>query len=401
MKLPYSNGAWLLAMLMAMPLKSMADADDTLNFVTGAGIRFEDNLFRLSDSVNTNTLPGKPEKSDLIYTANAGIKIDKPYAQQRFQLDMLATDNKFQNNGFLDHTSFNYRGAWLWHLTPHISGTLLAQQDQQLVNFADFRSFNSNNIQTNQVRVFNVDGEVGGGLHLIGGLLDVSSRNSQNFTAVGSYQQRGGEYGIKYVAPSDSWISLVQRQTQGEYRGRELDAVAQLDTGFEESETDVALNWKLTGKSTIDGRLGYVDRSHDHFSQRDYNGMVGKFEYQWAATGKLQLNASLARSLYSFQEATNSYYVADTLSIGPIWKITAKSTLRAHYDYSERDYRGAIVPVASLRQDTVNSFVLGADWQATRNILVSGVVQRDVRSSNFNNLDYSDDAVGISAQLLF
>lgn len=390
-----------MAMLMVIPLKSMADADDTLNFVTGAGIRFEDNLFKLSDSVNANTLPGKPEKSDLIYSANAGIKIDKPYAQQRFQLDVLATGNKFQNNDFLDYTSFNYRGAWLWHLTPHISGTILAEQDQQLTNFADFRTFNDRNVQTNQVRVFNIDGEVGSGLHLIGGLLDVRSRNSQNFTAVGNYVQRGGEYGIKYIAPSDSWISLVQRETQGEYRGRVLDPVAQLDTGFGESETDVALNWKLTGKSTIDAKLGYVDRSHDHFSQRDYNGMIGKLGYQWAATGKIQLNASLARNLYSFQEATNSYYVADTLSIGPVWKITAKTTLRARYDYSDRDYHGALVPVASLRQDTVQSFLLGADWQATRNILVSGTVQRDVRSSNFNNLDYSDDAVGISAQLLF
>ncbi|HEY8117834.1 MAG TPA: XrtB/PEP-CTERM-associated polysaccharide biosynthesis outer membrane protein EpsL [Methylophilaceae bacterium] len=392
---------WLFAMVLAIPVKSMADADDTLNFVAGGGIRFEDNLFRLSDSVDASSFPGKPSKSDLIYSANAGIKIDKPYAQQRFQLDLVATQNKYQNNSFLDFTGLDYRAAWLWHLTPHISGTVLAEQDQQLVNFADFRAFNDSNVQTNQVRVFNIDGEVGSGLHLIGGLLDVRSRNSQNFTAVGNYVQRGGEYGIKYIAPSDSWISLVQRETQGEYRGRILDPVAQLDTGFEESETEAKLNWKLTGKSTIDARLSYLDRSHDHFSQRDYSGMTGKVEYQWAATGKLQFNASLARNLYSFQEATNSYYVADTLSIGPVWKITAKTTLRARYDYSDRDYRGAIVPVASLRQDTVHSFIMGADWQATRTILVSGILQRDIRASNFNNLDYSANAIGISAQLLF
>lgn len=388
-------------LLMSMPIKGMADTDDSLNFVAGAGFRYEDNLFRLPDSVDTSALPDKLYKSDQIYSANAGIKIDKPYAQQRFQLDFLATENKFQNNGFLDNTSFNYRAAWLWHLTPHISGTLLMDQEQQMANFADFRSFNDRNVQTNQVRVFNVDGEVGGGVHLIGGLLDVRSRNSQTFTAVGNYVQRGVELGVKYLAPSDSWVSLVQREFQGEYRGRVLDPLAQLDTGFEQNETEAQLNWKLTGKSTIDARLGYVDRNHDHFSQRDYDGMVGKFEYQWAPTGKLQLNASLARNLFSFQEDTNSYYIADTLSIGPVWKVTAKSTLKAHYDYSERDYRGAIVPVASLRQDKVQSFVLGADWQATRDILFSGTLQHDIRNSNVNNFDFSANIIDITAQLLF
>ncbi|CAG0978799.1 hypothetical protein MTYP_01639 [Methylophilaceae bacterium] len=401
MKIHYLNSRWILIALMAMPVKGMADAEDSLNFVAGAGIRFEDNLFRLSDSVDTDTLPGKPHKSDLLYSANAGIKIDKPYSQQRFQLDLLATGNKFQHNSFLDFTGFDYRAAWLWHLTPRISGILLANQEQRLVNFADFREFDENNIQTNQVRLFNVDADIGAGMHLIGGVMEVRSRNSRTFTAVGDYVQRGGEFGVKYLAPSNSHVSLVQRRLQGEYRDRELDSLAQLDTGFDQNETEAKLNWKLTGKSTIDARLGYVDRDHDNFPERDYSGMVGKLEYQWAATGKLQLNTSLSRNLFSFQEDANSYYIAETFSFGPIWKVTAKSTLRARYDISDRDYRGAIVLASSLRQDTVQSFIIFGDWQATRNILVSGTLQHDRRSSNVENFDYDANAVGISAQLLF
>jgi exopolysaccharide biosynthesis operon protein EpsL len=386
--------------MAADPTEKMVP-NDTLSFAAGAGIRFEDNLFRLSDSVNTNSLSGKPDKSDWLYTANAGIKIDKPYAQQRFQFNAMATQNSFQNNSFLNYTGFDYRAAWLWSLTPNITGVLLANQEQTLTNFADFRTFKDRSIQTTQVRIFNVDGFIGGGWHLLGGVMEVNSRNSQNFTAVGDYVQDGGELGVKYVARSESWISLVQRESHGEYRGRVLDPVAQLDTGFDQSETEAKFNWRLTGKSTIDAKLGYVDRQHDHFSQRDYDGMVGKVEYQWATTDKLQINTSLGRNLFSFQEAGNSYYVADTLSIGPVWKVSDKTAIRLRYDYSKRDYRGAIVPVSNLRQDDVQSFVLGAEWRPRQTILVNATLQRDTRSSNFNNFDYDANAIGINAQLLF
>jgi exopolysaccharide biosynthesis operon protein EpsL len=395
----FAIGVPAIAMAADPPEKMVPN--DTLSFAAGAGIRFEDNLFRLSDSVNTNSLPGKPDKSDWLYTANAGIKIDKPYAQQRFQFNAMATQNNFQNNSFLNYTGFDYRAAWLWSLTPNITGVLLANQEQTLTNFADFRTFNDRSIQTTQVRIFNIDGFIGGGWHLLGGLMQVNSRNSQNFTAVGDYVQNGGELGVKYVFPSESWLSLVQRESHGEYRGRVLDPVAQLDTGFDQSETEAKFNWRLTGKSTIDAKLGYLDRQHDHFSQRDYDGMVGKVEYQWATTDKLQINTSLGRNLFSFQEAGNSYYVADTLSIGPVWKVSDKTAIRLRYDYSKRDYRGAIVPVSNLRQDDVQSFVLGAEWRPRQTILVNATLQRDTRSSNFNNFDYDSNAVGINAQLLF
>jgi exopolysaccharide biosynthesis operon protein EpsL len=391
----------LASILLSLPIVATADPEDTLNFAVGTGIQYEDNLFRLEDSADTDTLPGRPHRSDLLYSANAGIKIDKPYAQQRFKLDLMANENKFQNNSFLDYTGFDYSAAWIWHLTPNISGTLLTKQEQTLVNFADYRDFTQKNVQTSQVNLFSIDGLIGGGWHLLGGAMKVRARNSQTFTAVGDYVQDSVEFGGKYVSPAENWISLVQRESNGEYGGRPFDPVAQLDSGFDESETEAKLSWRLTGKSLIRGKLGYLDRKHDNFSQRDYDGVIGKLEYEWNPTGKLQLNTSIARNLYNFQEAFNSYYVANTLSIGPEWDVTAKTKIKLRYDYSERDYHGAIVPTPELRHDTVQSFLLGAEWQATRTILVNASIQRDTRASNFNNLDYEANSAGITAQLLF
>jgi exopolysaccharide biosynthesis operon protein EpsL len=246
-----------------------------------------------------------------------------------------------------------------------------------------------------------VDADIGAGFHALAGLLDVRARNSKTFEQVGDYQQDGFELGGKWVAPSQNWISLVQRETNGEYRGRELDPIQQLDTGFDQSETEANVFWRLTGKSTIEGKMAYVKREHDNFESRDYSGMTGRFLYRWEITGKTSLSASLSRNIYSYQEEENSYYIAETFSIGPVWKYSPKTTFRARYDYSERDYRGAIVSVPELREDKLQMFLVAADWKAARNIIVTGALQRDKRSSNIEDFDYNATSASINAQFLF
>lgn len=401
-----SGGLLFSSLLLLAPAVHAAEpqqpeAADTFSFALGGQLKYDSNLFRLDDSEDPEPFLGRSQKSDWITTTNAGIKIDKPYSLQRLQLEAQVYDNRYSTYDFLDYTAFNYRAAWLWSVTPRINGILLAEQKQELNSFSDFRSINQKSIQTNQTRLFTIDGDIGAGVHLLGGLLDVRSRNSETFDEVGDYQQDGAEAGIKYVAPSQNWISIVQRETNGEYRGREIDPVAQLDSGFDQSETEANLSWRLTGNSAFDAKLGYLDREHDHFSERDYSGAIGRLLYRWTPTGKLQLNLSLSRNLFSFQENTNSYYVADTFSVSPIWSYSDKTTLRLRYDYSDRDYRGAIVPTSEMREDKVHTLLLSTEWHATRKWVVTGTLQHDRRSSNIDDFDYDANAATVNAQFLF
>ena len=412
---------FVAALTLAVPgFAVAAQPEDALNFSVGAGYRFEDNLFRLDDDTPV-PVAGKSRRSELISTYNVGIKIDKQYSLQRFQLDLMAIKNDYHTYDYLDFTAKNYRAAWLWSLTPNLTGTILLTREQVQNNFADFLTTSNTviqgqSLQTNEVRSFTADWLVGGGVHLLGGLSEIRSRNDSDFTAVGDYVQRGGEVGVKYVSRADNYISLVQRQSTGDYEGRELNAFSQFDTGFDQRETEVQLNYRLTGKSLIDARLGYVDREHDNFATRDYDGMVGQLAHIWAPTGKLRVTTSLSRSLTSFQQFFNSYYVADTFAISPVWDLTAKTKIRARYSYSERDYRGALRPgegggggaySGPLRDDKVHGLTLSAEWQATRAFLVTGTLQHETRDSNFdggggfNSLDYDANSIGISGQLLF
>lgn len=390
-----------------------ADKLDDINFSLGSGFTYDDNLFRLPDSANARQLLGKSKQSDLILVTNVGIKVDKPYAMQRFQVELNAVDNNYDTYNYLNYTAFNYRAAWLWQLTPHIKGTILADQSQVLNSFSEFRDFNNQlnltrSIQTNQNRIFDFDANIVGGWHFLGGISELRSRNSIAFNAVGDFIQTGANIGIKYISPAENSIALVQRAFNGNYQGRVADALTQLDSGFKQKETELQLQWRLTGKSLVDTRLGYIDREHDNFSSRDYNGLIGRLAYNWQPTGKLSVITSISRNIYSFQQLANSYFVSDTFAINPIWQITAKTSLSMRYDISQRDYRGAIIPSAKQRDDNVQSLMIAADWNPTQTIKVSGSLRREMRNSSFNapnafggDLQYDANVAAINAQLLF
>ncbi len=385
-----------------------ADAQDAFNFVAGAAVRYEDNLFRLDNHTDARALLGRSKMSDLIYSVDVGIKIDKPYAQQRFQLDFLTTRNQHQTYDFLDFNAVDYRAAWMYHVTPHISGELSTSQHQSVTSFSDFRgtnlstpALNRRNVQTNESRIFNIDGDIGAGIHLLGGVTETRSRSSQTFNAVADYVQDGVELGVKYVAPSENYVSLVRREAQGDYRGRTLDVASQLDTGFDQSETELKFLWRVTGKSEFNGRLDYLERDHDHFSRRDFSGLTGNVTYRWIPTGKLVLDVTVARNLYSFQELTNSFYDANSITIAPKWLVTAKTQIGLKGSISDRDFHGALIPVADMRHDIVRTLMLTADWAPTRTITVNGTLAHEERSSNIQGLDYDANTVGVSAQLVF
>lgn len=405
----------LLSIQYSIP--ALADEQDAFNLLLGVDVKYEDNLFRVDD----NTPLGNASKHDLTHTYSAGFKFDKMYSLQRIQVDATVTENKYQENSFLDWTGFNYRAAWLWQLTPRISGTLLATRNETLNSFGDFRRIDPNagtprnlqSIQTNEREEFTADVLLWGGWHIVGGVSTIDSRNSQSFNEIGDFSQDSAEFGGRYVFPSGTEITLVQRESTGDYKGRAADPFRQLDTGYDQSETEGKIDWRVTGKSHLTAKLGYVDREHDNFTQRDYDGLTGLLAWRWMPTGKLLVNTAISRNIYSFQESnfaglgflvgdySYSYYVADTFTWSPLWAITDKTSLRFRYDLSDRDFRGNLDPTSPSRRDILRSYTLTAEWQALRTLLVSAVARHEDRDSDRTDFDYKADSIGISAQLLF
>jgi exopolysaccharide biosynthesis operon protein EpsL len=391
-----------LAALASLPNAAHADADDTLNFVAGASLRYDDNLFRLPDGADPTSIGGESKRSDQIFSTYAGIRLNKALSLQRFQLDATYTNYRYQTYDQLDFSGLDYQARWLWALTPRLTGTLAAGRREEQIDFADFRVLSNDNTQINETRYFLADWWATGGWHVVAGVSTLKSRNAADFTAVGSFRQDGGEAGIRYVSSADNSIAAVRREARGEFKDRVLD-VNQLDTGYDQNENELRVVWRPTGKSTLEARLAYLERQHDHFPARDFSGGVGRLSYHWLPTGKVQLRLEAARDLVSFQEQTHSYYVSRNYYIEPIWLMTAKTSLRLRFNVEKRDYRGALPSFAALetREDTYRSAQLSFDWQPRRFLVLAANLAHEERESNLPGHDYDADTAGLSVELRF
>jgi exopolysaccharide biosynthesis operon protein EpsL len=394
----------LISLLLISP-RAKADAEDTFTITPGVAVQHDDNLFRLSSSADPNAVLGRSTKSDDIITSSLALKIDKSYSLQRFELDASLADYRYRNFDFLNFTARNYAAAWRWSLTPYFHGNLTSDRNETLNSFTEVTTgFRTRNLRTDENQRFDGILEVSGSWRVLGGVAQTTRTNSQVFEQEADSRLNFAEGGLRYDFPSGSSLSYIARSGRGEYTSlsQPSASLAFFDTGFDQRENEVRLIWPVTGKTTIDARAAYMDRSHDHFSERDFAGGVGNLNVKWEITGKTALTAGLSRELTSYQTDYSSYIRIDHFVLSPVWQISEKTALRGRYDYAKLDYRGAIaVTPFNGRADTQRTAALVLEWQPLRSLSLNATLQNDRRTSNIPGFDFESMMAGVSAQMTF
>jgi exopolysaccharide biosynthesis operon protein EpsL len=338
---------------------------------------------------------------------------------QRFEVNASLVDNRYHNFDYLNFLGKNGTATWHWYVTPYLYGKLTGNHREALNNFADLTGFansTNRNLRTDNNARFDAVLELDGAWRLIGGLSYDVRTNSRLTLQDFDNRVASVEGGVRYAFPSGSSLTYKVRAGDGDFFKREQPLPQQLfDTHFTEMEHELRLIWPVTGKTSIDARVGHLARHHAHFPQRDFDGFVGNFNLNWAVTGQTRITAGWTRDLFNFQLAPGqfqnspffdqfsaSYGSANRVFFAPVWQITEKVALRLRYDYSLRDYLGAVVTVpGGNRTDTQHTGLIALDWQPLRAVFISGALQRDHRSSDHRGFDFDASSASVSARLNF
>jgi exopolysaccharide biosynthesis operon protein EpsL len=389
-----------VAMLLAAG-QPLAHEGDTLKLLAGAAHRHEDNLFRLHEGADTQALLGRPERADDISIAYLGFRFDKPWGLQRLELESTISAYRYRNFSHLNFDGTDYTGTWHWRLTPWIGGKLMIDRRQLQSDFYDNKNLTGVNTRTVENRRFEAETKLAGGWQALLGVTEHRLHNSQAFAAEDSTRYRPAEAGLKYLAASGAFVALVARSGRGEYVDRTLDDAARLDTGYEQREGELRVHWPLGGKSELDGRVSRLRREHDHFADRDYSGTAGRVEYVWSATEKWRLQLNLRRDLASYQERFASYYIHDSITLVPSWRIAPKLVLSSRLEAARRNYLGPVVADLPQRQDRIRSAELGLEWTPRQPITLSLSLKQDRRRSSDSGLRYVSGVGSLSLHVAF
>ena len=418
-----SLGFFLLDVQQVMAQQSMPHPprmvpDKTFSVTAGTTFTYDSNVFRMSSLANPVAFTGQPQRSDQIIVTSATLGFNKRYSMQRFEVTGTLVDNRYMNFDFLDFLGKNYNAAWYWYVTPYLHGRLTSRHSEALNNFASLTGFvNGTNRNLRTTDNYHFDGvlELNRAWHLIGGLDHSLLKNSrltiQNFNNMVS----SVEGGIRYVSSSGGSLTYKVRSGLGRFINRPAPLPDVLfDTRFDEMHHDFRVRWPITAKTSIEGGVGYLQRKHAHFSQRDFAGFVGDLNINWLLTSKLQLTGGWSRQLSNYQTApfafqnsiferfSSSFMAINRFSIAPVWQITEKTALRVRYDYVLSDFHGAVIPLPTgNRSDQMHSGLVALDWRPLNTLYLSAAFHRDHRTSNHRGFDFDSTSGSVSATLNF
>jgi exopolysaccharide biosynthesis operon protein EpsL len=399
--------AVLCALATGLSLQPAAAQGRLVTLRLDASTMWDSNVYRVPDSAPDPLLAqGITGKSDRISTTTFGLVIDKAYAQQRLQLDVSQTARRYANFTTLNTDALQYRGAWLWSLSPRISGTLSADRAENLVPFADQTSTlrpTQPNLRVTNTRNFNLDGWLFGGWHAVLGAINTESRTSQVFLAQPGYSSNTGELGLKYIATSGSSITATTRSTRGRniYVGDGLEVGNLPKDEFSMRETEVMAKWMISGKSNLNGRLTQVARSYEFLGHRDFSGTSGELGYLWEVDGRLQYSLTASRKILPWTTGLEaSYRIDDSFAFAPSLRIGESIMMSMVVSRTESDFQGPLFPLTGPpRHDSLNIGGLSVIWSPpVRHLKLSASVQRERRTSNAieNNFDATTGTLNAS-----
>lgn len=377
------------------PLTAEIPLEGARFIAVGASVAHDSNFFRDPGLVF-------PIESETITTAYAGFRIDKPYAQQRFYLDITATAYRYAKFSELDFDGLNYFGAWYWHLTPRITGTLSASRTETPTQFAYTLSRQSN-VTTNESYVFDLAGQVFGGWYALLGASQYDRKSeSSSLQSIPDYTESRAEAGIRYRFGSGSQIDALARRIDGEQAGQVIGGVVVAGTeNYKEDQAELRATWIASARSNVSARVTYLDRRYDSTPQFDFSGTAGELRFAWQPTAKVDFAAAATRNIYPFQGGLQSNYrVSNAISLEPAWRPTVTTRLYMTAQLIDEQYPLA-AGAGTEREDRISRAVLGLDWRAARNLSFGATLAYEERSSNVALAEYDVTLARLSATLLF
>lgn len=363
----------------------------------------DDNLFRLSEGAVAPVVNGTSSRSDTYTRAEAGLRAGADVGRQHFSLNANANRTTFRKYGFLDYTGGAANTAWDWRVGNQWNGNVGYSYARTLASFELQGTGQDLRTQTRGFANANYRFHPSWRTHL--GIDNNRARYSRAASREVDFEGRSGEVGLQYVAPSESALGVRHRQTDGDYPNRQLVNGTAIDNSYDQTDTGLTLDWRLSGQSRLTGGLDYTQRNQAQLSQRDYSGGTGRVAFDWNEGEKLTWRVGAWHELSEADDLAASYVVADGVSLTPGWAISSKLKLEATASRVEREYRGdprvVLLVLTERREDVVKGARLALQYLPTSKIGVSLSYLDERRTSNVALADYRDRIVNAGLRVEF
>lgn len=380
------------------PLPSWALFNDTLEVFAAENVTYDSNVFRLSPSLDSNQVIGSSKRSDIIFTTSLGFSLNVPVSLQRFQLSYVWFDSRYRTFKDIDNRGHTARAAYLWAITPRLTGELSYQEQESLASFANIQGRRPD-LVTSRMAVANAAWMATPSWRLHSDLNATQVEHSEN-RALNDLETASAEVGVAFVSAQENRIGVAVRGERGRAPDERLLFGLPFDNEYTQTGVGVQGRWVVTGHSRFDGRADYIRRQYEQVSQRNFSGPTFRATYTWTPTGKITVATTLQRDIAPLEDITTSFALVTGLTVRPDWAVTDKINVRGNFGYARYEYRGD--PALGLDfEHRVRTAGVSVHYRPATRIAISGGVARETRSSTLANGDYKVDIATLEARIGF
>jgi hypothetical protein len=371
---------------------------NAFHFYVGDAETYDDNLFRVPP--NTIGVPGavfaNPSQSDSVNTSTLGAQGKWNIARQEVEFNLRANDSQFAKNTILDNVSSNGSGTWNWTAGPALTGQLALVYDRELASFSETR-YSGKDLVSSLEELGSAHYQVGPHWAVYGQVSGSYFDHSAVAEEYNDFHKRSGNAGVQYVTNGTDTYGF-------EYQF--VDLTFNLSSGgaqaynYKEDSGRFIVHYGLSDKTIIDGYGGFLERQYPGLPIGSYSGAIGRLGVTYNFTDKTSFLIQGWHELHAYIDAESAYFVAQGVSIAPLWNATEHLSVTLLASYENQDYIASnSVIVTAPRHDKVDGGQVTVRYVPREALIFNLFLRHEKRDSNQNVFSYTDNL--ISGNVIF
>lgn len=389
----------------AANVSAAADGADPLKIFVSDRYSYEDNLFRVPDSVRAgdSAAVGIGSFDDYVNRLSGGIEARVDASRQVFSLNLRFDDVRYSENDYLDYHGGAGDLKWNFDIGKRLSGLIDARYDRQQAGFSNYELFVKDIVET-QSYVGELRFKIGSRWALMGGATISESTHSAAVRQNSNMEAEAGRVGIEYSTPTNSLIALDYAYMEATFPVAER--LFNRDIGFEQTLPGIRARYVFSEKTRISARAGYLKRDYTNPASGDYSGNVWNVAAYWEPRAQLYFDLEAYHELKAYSDAEADYFVATGFRLAPTWAPTTLMKFEFPLSIEDQSYRAVATPFSDIgsgpgREDDVLS--AGVTWSYNpRDFLGFSLAYRYVdRDSNFERRRHEAEIASAQVRVVF
>lgn len=378
---------WSAALLLGLLTNGSAWSQEESPWALGASqaFRYDSNVFR--------TPNGTPARSDVESITGVDGRLRAQLGRQEIYLSGELSAHRYRENSGLDNVGNRIETGINWATIERLSGTLRHAQNRSLAAFgaAGEPLITERAVERTQLTEATVRYGLTARSALQAGWahrrVDYSIAEYDNR----EYRQNVTSLGYQYGLERALTLGIGGRYTEG--RTPRYDEPAPGTFVADRSkrrDVDLTATWVPSALSTISARISATREEHSQADEADFSGTTGSLSWEYLPSGRLSLNAQIARDTgaesrfasFTGQDPelnVESQRILTSAQLGARYELTGKTRLNARYRYA----RGKLSNTSGdTGHDVTQLYGLGVEYEPLRTLRLACEAGQERRSTN-------------------